>query len=95
MIQGEELIMAGLHLLAHPDDQAVCVKREAQASVVRDFVRAQFADKPLQPSPTARHVIMLGDLNDYDGVMEDAAWDEPISTYVHQRLSNAAVGVGG
>jgi len=72
-VNGITIALASAHYLAYPDDKTRCVQREAQATVLRDFVRAQ-------TNFNTEEVIILGDLNDYDDVVIDAAGSVPISS---------------
>jgi len=63
------LVLIGLHFLAFPDDVSRCVQREAQATVIR-----RLAD-----GFTGSNVIVLGDVNDFDPTVQDAADSVPIS----------------
>jgi len=87
------LTLIGLHFLAYPDDITRCVQREAQATVIRSL-----AASALQ---SGHSVIVLGDLNDFDGLVLDQANSRPISqvlsllrntlpTVSGDELSNAA-----
>jgi exonuclease III len=65
------VLLVGAHLLAHPTDPLRCVKREAQAQNLIGEIRAQLhADE---------HLVVLGDLNDYDADLRDAAGSLPTS----------------
>jgi len=57
------LSLIGLHFLAFPDDLARCVQREAQATVIQQLSK-QFS---------SNHLIILGDMNDFDPSVEDAS----------------------
>jgi len=70
------LFWIGAHLLAIPNDPARCSQREAQGSVLRQLANQQAV-------PNGYHVVMLGDLNDYDPSVIDAAGDVPISTVLN------------
>ena len=61
-------MVAGLHLIAFPLDAARCAQREAQAAVIQRATSAHQGE-----------IIILGDLNDYDHSVLDAAEDVPIS----------------
>jgi len=61
--------LIGLHFLAFPDRQDRCVEREAQATVIRDLGR----------SLGDTHLIVLGDVNDFDREIKDAAGSVAIS----------------
>ncbi|RKO83786.1 hypothetical protein BDK51DRAFT_49680 [Blyttiomyces helicus] len=71
----QSLILAGAHLLAFPDKRDRCEKREAQAAVLAGAVRALREEAPRD------EVLVLGDLNDFDEGVVDAAGevDRPIS----------------
>jgi exonuclease III len=70
-INNLKIAMIGAHLLAFPTDVDRCSEREAQALVLRDIIDENFAN--------GYEVIMLGDFNDYDGVVLDANSDVPNS----------------
>ncbi|KAJ3083840.1 hypothetical protein HK102_000857 [Quaeritorhiza haematococci] len=74
-VNGKGIIFSGNHFLAFPDKRDRCEKREAQAVVVSQLIKKQLSQ---HPSDT---VIVLGDFNDYDAEVEDAAGeiDHPIS----------------
>ena len=61
-------MVAGLHLIAFPLDAARCAQREAQATVIQRATSSHQGE-----------IIILGDLNDYDHSVLDAAEDVPIS----------------
>jgi len=65
------IAIIGLHLLAIPTDPTRCAEREAQALVAQ-----QVASKYLT---AGYEVIILGDLNDYDGAVLDANKSVPTS----------------
>jgi len=65
------LLLLGLHLLAHPTDPERCAKREAQAQNLVAELRAQLRED--------EHLVILGDFNDFDETLEDAAGSQPIS----------------
>ena len=68
-VGGETIALIGLHLLAYPDELSRVVRREAQASIIRDLAR-EFLDQGYE-------VIVLGDVNDFDADVCDAAGNEP------------------
>ncbi len=74
-IGGTTITLIGLHLLAYPDELDRVVRREAQASIIRDLTR-RFLD-------AGHEVIVLGDVNDFDAEVCDAAGDEPRSCVDH------------
>jgi hypothetical protein len=59
------------HLIAFPNDGQRCVKREAQAVLIRDAVREALA--------SGYEVIVAGDLNDFDPDVVDEAHSRPMS----------------
>ena len=57
---GDKKIMwAGAHFIAHPSSVDRCVRREAQAAVLADFITSEAHTKNFE-------VIVTGDLNDHD-----------------------------
>jgi hypothetical protein len=70
-INGLQIAIIGLHLLAIPTDPTRCAEREAQA-----LVGQQIASKYLG---LGYEVIVIGDLNDYDGVVLDSNNSIPTS----------------
>ena len=53
-----EILLVAVHLKARPTQPKSCAKREAQAALVEEIVRAH---------GQGRHIIVLGDFNDFDG----------------------------
>jgi exonuclease III len=70
-VGGFKIAVIGLHLLAYPTDSTRCAEREAQAMVAQ-----QIALKYLQ---AGYEVIVLGDLNDFDGQVLDSNNSVPTS----------------
>jgi len=70
-IGGRTVTLIGVHLLAYPDDLSRVTQREAEASLLRDLARG-FLD-------AGHEVIVLGDVNDFDAEVLDAAGNEPRS----------------
>jgi endonuclease/exonuclease/phosphatase family metal-dependent hydrolase len=68
-VGGRTIALIGLHLLAYPDELQRVVRREAQASIIRDLAKG-FLD-------AGHEVIVLGDVNDFDADVCDAAGNEP------------------
>jgi endonuclease/exonuclease/phosphatase family metal-dependent hydrolase len=68
-VGGRTIALIGLHLLAYPDELLRVVRREAQASIIRDLAKG-FLD-------AGQEVIVLGDVNDFDADVCDAAGNEP------------------
>jgi exonuclease III len=62
----------GTHLLAYPTDPARCASREAQASVLQELIVNLLKN-------SNDGLILMGDLNDYDGEILDLNNDKPIS----------------
>ena len=58
-------LFIGLHLLAYPEDATRCSEREAQSQIIQNVI----ADYVMS---THGEVIVLGDLNDFDGRVVDA-----------------------
>lgn len=75
----KDVLLVGAHLLAHPDDKVRCLKREAQACVIRDIVAQHGSNS---------EVIVMGDMNDFSSTVPDAQDSKPISR-VLEILSNA------
>jgi len=72
LMPGHVIEVIGLHLKAKPVDSCSCQKREAQALVVRSLVRRAIK--------VGHHVIVLGDLNDFDGDVPDSVGHVPTSS---------------
>lgn len=70
-IEGEKVAMIGLHLLALPLSNSRKLQRQAQADAVRGMAT--------DAASSGFQVIVLGDLNDYDGETLDAENDHPIT----------------
>jgi endonuclease/exonuclease/phosphatase family metal-dependent hydrolase len=67
----ETITFIGLHLLAYPDDLQRVVRREAQALIIQELAKGFF--------DLGHQVVILGDVNDFDSVICDAARNEPRS----------------
>lgn len=63
--------LIGLHFLAYPTDKERCIKREAQATVIKNIFEKEM--------DAGREVIVLGDVNDFDADVLDASSSKPIS----------------
>jgi exonuclease III len=63
--------MIGAHLLAIPTEPSRCVQREGQAQVLQNIV-SSYIQKGYE-------VILIGDMNDYDGEVLDLNSDKPTS----------------
>ena len=57
-VSGRDIVFVGAHLLAFPTRQDRCVRREAQAEVLRDFISENKKEKD--------EVVIMGDFNDFD-----------------------------
>ncbi len=68
-LQGTPVTIIGTHLLAYPDRCSRSIEREAQATVLADLARDAVS--------RGREIILLGDLNDFDGAAPDAAGNKP------------------
>ena len=72
-----EVLLVGAHLKARPTHPNSCAQREAQAEVLAGLVAEHGATK-------GRHVVLLGDLNDFDGAALDASGNIPTSSVLRQ-----------
>ena len=70
-----EVLVVGAHLKARPNHPKSCSKREAQARVLVELVKQHGKD---------RHVILMGDLNDFDGDVLDASSSVPNSDVLQE-----------
>jgi exonuclease III len=66
-----KVALIGAHLLAIPTDPSRCVQREAQAQVLQNIVYGYIG--------RGYEVILIGDMNDYDGEILDTNDDKPTS----------------
>ncbi|KAJ3057185.1 hypothetical protein HK097_011190 [Rhizophlyctis rosea] len=75
VVDGVGLMLSGNHFLAFPDKRDRCEKREAQATAIAQHVSSHLR------AYNNDEVIILGDLNDFDDEVLDAAGevDHPIS----------------
>lgn len=71
-ILGMKVALIGVHLIAIPTDVKRCSQREAQAQIIQnvvyDYIRRGY------------EVIVMGDMNDYDGDILDMNSDIPLSS---------------
>lgn len=72
---GKELLVVGAHLKARPNEPRSCAQREAQAAVLAEVVREQ---------SHGRHIVLLGDLNDFDPGVPDSSRNAPTSNVLRQ-----------
>lgn len=70
-IGDETVTFIALHLLAYPDDLERVVRREAQALIIQNLAKG-FLD-------SGHEVVIMGDVNDFDSLVCDAAENEPRS----------------
>ena len=66
-----KVAMIGAHFIAFPTDPSRCSQREAQAQVLQ-YVVSNYVSKGYE-------IILLGDMNDYDGDVLDMNSDKPTS----------------
>jgi predicted amidohydrolase YtcJ/endonuclease/exonuclease/phosphatase family metal-dependent hydrolase len=71
-IEDIPVTIIGAHFSAYPLDCGRCSQREAEAAIIRDLAKTAL--------DRGREVIILGDLNDYDGVIVDRVGSLPISS---------------
>ena len=71
--------LIGAHLLAIPTEPSRCASREAQASVLQELIVSLLKTG----SSSEVGVILMGDLNDYDGVVLDSNKDIPTSNVLN------------
>lgn len=78
--------LIGAHLLAIPTEPSRCASREAQASVLQklivDLLEGQMTDEG-QDEGSNIGIILMGDLNDFDGVVLDSNDDMPTSNVLN------------
>lgn len=66
--------LISVHFLAYPTDKTRCAEREAQAQVIQNIVIDALEKYPKD------EIIIMGDMNDFDGDILDANANKPIST---------------
>jgi hypothetical protein len=81
---GRRTLIAAAHLLAYPEDPTRCAEREAQASIIQNYVAEYIAG--------GGEAIVLGDFNDFDGAVLDANGNRPTSR-VLDILKSSGVGL--
>lgn len=72
-----KVYLIGAHLLAIPTEPSRCASREAQASVLQELIVS------LLKTANEVGIILMGDLNDYDGVVLDSNLDMPTSNVLN------------
>jgi predicted extracellular nuclease len=70
-LHGTPITIIGAHFRAYPNCCDCSIKREAQAAVIANLAREALS--------RGREVVVLGDLNDFDGAAPDAAGNRPSS----------------
>jgi exonuclease III len=78
------IYLIGTHLLAIPTEPSRCASREAQASVLQKLIV-----QLLNNGDPNVGIILMGDLNDYDGVTLDSNNDKPTSLVLEILKGNA------
>lgn len=78
IVGGTTVYLIGAHLLAIPTEPSRCASREAQASVLQELIVSL-----LKTTTGEVGVILMGDLNDYDGVVLDSNNDMPTSNVLN------------
>jgi exonuclease III len=78
--------IVGAHLLAYPTDSSRCASREAQALVLQETIYSLVSQ--------GYELIVLGDLNDYDGEVLDINSHKPISQVLEILKGNAGTFAG-
>lgn len=81
MIQNVSIYLIGAHLLSNPNDPTSCAKREAQAQVLQQQIQSFMQ--------LGHEVVMIGDLNDFDGVYQDINHHEPNSRVLDMLKGNS------
>ncbi len=71
-INNLDIAMISAHLLAYPTDTTRCAEREAQAQVLQDQIYSLYLE--------GYEIIVLGDLNDFDGQVLDLNNNIPTSS---------------
>jgi exonuclease III len=69
---GRPTLFIAAHLLAYPEDTMRCAEREAQAQIIQNIIAEYYGS-------IQGEVIVLGDLNDFDGRILDANMNMPTS----------------
>ncbi len=70
-ISNHNVAIIGAHLLAFPTDPSRCASREAQAQVLQDTIYSLYKKN--------YEIIVMGDLNDFDGSVLDINSNKPTS----------------
>lgn len=68
------VFIIGVHFLAVPTDVTRCAEREAQAQVIQNLIVNITTSYPMD------EIIVIGDMNDYDGEILDLNSNKPLSS---------------
>ena len=80
VIQNVSIYLIGAHLLSNPNDPTACAKREAQAQVLQTKINDFIND--------GHEVVVIGDMNDFDGVYKDVNNHVPNSRVLEMLKGN-------
>ena len=86
LISNTNIAVIGAHLLAIPTDPTRCAEREAQAQVIQNIV-TNYIQKGYE-------VVVLGDMNDFDGDIPDINNNKPTSQVLSILKGNAGKSKG-
>jgi len=86
LISNTNIAVIGAHLLAIPTDSSRCAEREAQAQVIQNVV-TNYIQKGYE-------VVVLGDMNDFDGDIPDINNNKPTSQVLSILKGNAGKNKG-
>jgi endonuclease/exonuclease/phosphatase family metal-dependent hydrolase len=75
--------LIGAHLLAIPTEPSRCASREAQASVLQELIVSLLGFPKGNAGSSEVGIILMGDLNDFDGVTLDSNSDMPTSNVLN------------
>ena len=81
LVQNVSIYLIGAHFLSDPNDPSSCAKREAQAQVLQNKIQEFMKN--------GHEVIMMGDLNDFDGIYLDINSNKPNSQVLETLKGNA------
>lgn len=85
-VGGVKLAVIGAHFISRPTDPARCEQREGQATVMRNYL--------LEAAAEGRHLVFLGDLNDYSDSVPDAHGNKPTSRVLSILRGDTGLGSG-
>jgi exonuclease III len=75
-VNEQPVMLVGAHLLSQPTSASPCAKREAQAEVLYEIM---YNNTLLGNDSVQSSMILLGDLNDFDGEILDINGNKPLS----------------